>query len=141
MRQQLLKVGMVCGLTLTVFVGLGGGSAGAAPPAATGTLSGTVTVTGAPAHFSAIVGVGACPASVPANKICPNPQYILVGTAGGAYSLTLPSGKWRAAGFYELAGFGGQFIGASITVTVTSGKVTRQNFSVPYKAPGSSRAP
>ena len=137
MRRQLLKVGMVCGLTLTVFVSLGGGSAGAAPTPATGTLSGTVTVTGAPAHFSAIVGVGACPASVPANKICPNPQYILVGSAGGAYSLTLPAGKWRAAGFYELAGFGGQFIGTSTTVTVPPGKVTRQNFTVPYRAPGS----
>ncbi|MGD0393779.1 MAG: hypothetical protein ABSC41_14190, partial [Acidimicrobiales bacterium] len=90
------------------------------------------------AHFSAIVGVGGCPASTPPQTICPNPQYTLAG-AGGAYSLTLSAGKWGTAGFYELAGFGGQFIGANSTVTVTAGKVTHQNYSVAYKAPGTVR--
>jgi hypothetical protein len=136
MNRLLFRVAVACGSALTILVGAGGlaGEAGAAPT--TGTLSGTVTVTGAPAHFSALLGVGGCPASTPPHTICPNPQYTLAGGSGGAYRLTLPAGKWGAAGFYELAGFGGQFIGAYSTVTVTGGKVTHQNFTVAYKAPG-----
>ena len=135
MKRHLFRLVMACGLALTGLVGLGGASAEATAAPTTGTLSGTVTVTGAPAHFSAIVGVGGCPASTPPHTICPNPQYTLAG-AGGAYSLTLSAGKWGTAGFYELAGFGGQFIGANSIVTVTGGKVTHKNYTVAYKAPG-----
>jgi len=135
MKRHLFRLAVACGLALTGLVGLGGVSAEATVAPTTGTLSGTVTVTGAPAHFSALVGVGGCPASTPPHTICPNPQYTLAG-AGGAYSLTLSAGKWGTAGFYELAGFGGQFIGANSIVTITGGKVTHKNYTVAYKAAG-----
>jgi hypothetical protein len=104
-----------------------------------GALEGTVTITGAPAGFSPIFeGVGACPAGGPPGVVCPNPQYTLSGA--GSYALPLTPGQWGAAGFYELAGFGGQFLSPVLPVTVAAGVIDQVNFTVPYVAPATVQA-
>jgi hypothetical protein len=100
-------------------------------------VEGTVTVTGAPAGFEGIPGVGACPLAKGPAKPCPNPQYTLTGSGGGSYQLTLAAGKWELAGFYELAPFAGQFLGALHDVSLTGGTIVTLNVTVPYKAPAS----
>jgi hypothetical protein len=105
-----------------------------------GALEGTVTITGAPAGFApGFEGVGACPAGGPPGVVCPNPQYTLGGGTSG-YALPLTPGQWGAAGFYELAGFGGQFISTVQTVTVAAGVIDQVNFTVPYVAPATVKA-
>jgi hypothetical protein len=100
----------------------------------TGTVTGKVTVTGAPRGFSpAYAGVGGCQGAVVA--ICPSPRYTLA--SGSAYTFTLPVGTWHLEGFYELAPFGGAFLGTTSTVAVLAGKTATANFTVPYEAPGS----
>ena len=136
MRRHLFLKAVAAVVALSGAVAMGAPPASAAPTAGIGTLTGTVTVTGAPSNFSGIIGVGACPASFPMGKVCPNPQYTLAATSGGTFSLQLSSGRWRAAGFYELAPFGGQFIGAFAAVKITANMTTTHNFTVPYVAPG-----
>ena len=136
MRRHLFWKAVATVVALSGAVAMGAPPASAASTSGIGTLTGTVTVTGAPSNFSGFIGVGACPASFPKGTVCPNPQYTLVGSSGGTFSLPLASGKWRAAGFYELAGFGGQFIGAYATVTIAANMTTTHNFTVPYVAPG-----
>ncbi len=100
---------------------------------ATGTVQGTITVTGAPKGFSPpFEGVGACPAGGPPQKLCAAPRYLL----GSPYTLVLPVGSWRLAGFYELAPFGGPFLGTLQTVKVTAGADLHINVTVPYRVPG-----
>jgi hypothetical protein len=67
-------------------------------------------------------------------KLCANPQYTL-GESGESYELALPAGKWELAGFYELAFFGGQFLGSLQDVTLTGGTIDTLNLTVPYVAP------
>jgi hypothetical protein len=99
-----------------------------------GTVTGTVTVTGAPSGFSpAYLGAGACPASTPTGLACANPQYAL--EFAGTYSLSLAAGTWEVAGFYENGGLGGVFLSASQFVTVPSGGTVTENFTVPYQVP------
>jgi hypothetical protein len=106
-------------------------------------VEGTVTVSGAPADFSALVGVGGCPttdgpsrASRGGATACASPDYTLAGS-GGSYQLVVPQGQWGFAGFYELAPFGGQFLSAIQTTTLTGGSILTLNFTVPYEAPAS----
>jgi hypothetical protein len=100
----------------------------------TGTVSGSVKVTGAPKGFSpAYEGAGACPISAPPGKLCANPEYALANN--GNYSLTLTAGSWRVAGFYENNAFGGAFIGSSVVVNVPAGGTITENLTVPYSPP------
>ena len=106
-----------------------------APP--NGLVEGTVTITGAPAGFSPLFGVGGCPTSggsTTGSSPCPSPEYAFAGP-GGAYALLLPEGSWGLAGFYELAPFGGQFLSAIQSATVNGGAILHLNFTVPYVAP------
>jgi hypothetical protein len=104
--------------------------------AGVGTVTGTVTVTGAPKKFSAAYeGVGACPASSPPNLTCSDPLYALA--SNGVYTLSLPTGTWRMSGFYENSAYGGAFIGPAQTVTVSPGGTVHADFSVPYQKPAS----
>jgi hypothetical protein len=104
-------------------------------------VEGTVTVTGAPPGFSALVGVGGCPATgTPSNEsgkgaiVCSSPDYTFAGP-GGAYQLVLPEGPSELAGFYELAPFGGQFLSTIQETTLTGGSIVILNFTIPYTAP------
>lgn len=99
-----------------------------------GTVAGTVKVTGAPHGFSpGLIGAGACPAAQSKGQICPSPQY---GFAfRGHYSLSLPAGRWRVTGFYELGGLGGVFTGTTHVVDVVAGTTLVRNLTVPYEAP------
>ena len=111
--------------------GSGSGSSGQCAP---GTLTGTVTVTGAPSGFSpAYLGAGACPASTSPGLACTSPQYTLA--LGGTYSLSLGPGKWDVAGFYENSGSGGVFLGTPQVLTIPSGGTVTRNFAVPYQSP------
>jgi hypothetical protein len=101
-----------------------------------GTVTGTVTVTGAPKKFTpAFLGAGACPTTGPPNVACSNPQYALANN--GVYRLSLSPGTWRLDGFYENGPYGGVFLGPAVTVTVTGGETVQQNLTVPYKKPAS----
>ncbi|MGB7050262.1 MAG: hypothetical protein WBG41_01695 [Acidimicrobiales bacterium] len=104
-------------------------------------VEGTVTITGAPSGFSALAGVGGCPTSGAPSKgsgggatACSSPEYTFAGS-GGAYQLVLPQGPWELAGFYELAPFGGQFLSAIQSTTLTGGSIVTLNFTIPYIAP------
>ncbi len=104
--------------------------------AGVGTVTGTVTVTGAPKKFTpAYLGAGACPASSPPNEVCSDPVYALA--SDGVYTLSLSAGTWRMSGFYENSGFGGAFLGPAQTVTVTAGGTVHVDLSVPYEKPAS----
>jgi hypothetical protein len=128
-------------LATTTSMSCGGGSGSSGSSSGTsssscppGTVSGTVTVTGAPKGFSpAYSGAGACRASVRPGALCANPVYDLA--TNGNYSLTLGAGRWRVAGFYENNAFGGVFLGSATVVKVRSGHTVRLDLTVPYTAP------
>lgn len=121
------------------------GSSGSAPTSGsssssqcgsqTGSITGKVKVTGAPKGFApAFLGVGACPASESTDtQLCPSPQYEL--SSDGRYSLTLTAGQWRIGAFYELAAFGGAFLGEIRSVDVAGGSTVVRNLTVAYRAP------
>ncbi len=109
------------------------GSSSSCPPGK-GTVGGTLTVTGAPKGFMPpYSGAGACPASDPALQLCAEPVYALA--SEGKYTLSLTAGSWRIDGFYELAAFGGAFLGTTRTVTVSAGTSITENLTVPYHRP------
>lgn len=100
-----------------------------------GTVSGTVSITGAPSGFkTADVGVGACPATATATLACANPGSALSANKKN-YSLELGVGRWRVGAFYELRSSGGAFIGPSTVVAVTANAKVTKNFTVPYQVP------
>jgi hypothetical protein len=103
------------------------------PPPPPGTVTGTVTVTGAPAGFNAPVGVEACPGSTAPSTTSFCPGGRLVPAQGGNYSLTLAPGTWTLVPGY-LQGHGA-VTGATVTVAVTSGQTTMQDLTVAYQAP------
>ncbi len=97
-------------------------------------VQGSVTVTGAPAGFSAASGVGGCPEVDGSPTLCADPLYTLAGP-GDSYELLLPAGGWDLAGFYELAFYGGQFLSPVRTVDLAGGTIVTLNFTVPYTKP------
>jgi hypothetical protein len=102
-----------------------------------GSVSGTVTITGAPNGFkTAEVGVGACPVSAHDTLACANPASVFSANKK-TYSLTLGVGRWRVGAFYELRLFGGAFIGPSTVINVTTNAKGKKSFSVPYEVPAS----
>ena len=100
----------------------------------TGTLHGTVTVTGAPKGFNpAYVGVGVCVAGGPPKQLCPAPQYFL----GSPYTLVLPAGRWRIDGFARARALRRSVPGrGAYDQRHGGGRPPRANVTVPYKAPG-----
>jgi hypothetical protein len=101
-----------------------------------GTVTGTITVTGAPKKFTpAYEGAGACPTTSPPNQVCAEPVYALA--TNGVYTLRLNPGTWRLSGFYENSAYGGAFLGTAQTVTVTSGGTVHENLTAPYSKPAS----
>jgi hypothetical protein len=99
----------------------------------TGTVSGTVTITGAPKNFSpALVAVGGCTSG--SFAACSSPQFAEASTS---YTITLPEGTWHLQAFYVLVPYGGAFIGSTSTVTVKANETTEANLTVAYKKPGS----
>ncbi len=108
------------------------GSSSTSSQCGMGTVTGTVTVTGAPKKFTpAILGAGACPASGPNGLACADPQYDLA--SNGVYTLRLAPGTWKVSGFYENSAYGGAFVGPAHTITVTGGATVHQDLTVPYE--------
>lgn len=130
---------LVCGVALAAVCAFGN-TAGADPwvsstpqASSSGTLTGAVTVTGAPKGFvPPFMGIGACKTGGFAT--CAHPQVSFA--SGGTFTLTLPDGTWHVQGFYALAPFGGAFLGLSTTVTIGTGKIVTADLSVPFKKPG-----
>jgi hypothetical protein len=105
----------------------------AAATASTGTVTGTVTVTGAPKGFQPLLtAVGGCRSG--SFALCATPQLGLA--SGGPYTLTLKTGNWNLQGFY-LLGLGGIILGAPTTVTVQAGETETVDFTVAYQKTGS----
>jgi len=99
-----------------------------------GTVSGTVSLTGAPAGFSpGLLGAGACPYLAPGQPLCATPVFSL--QYGTGYSLSLDPGKWVVYGFYEISFLSGAFLGGPHTVTIKSGANLVVNPNVPYVPP------
>jgi len=99
-----------------------------------GTVSGMVTVTGAPSGFApALIGAGACPYVSAGQSLCAFPQFALA--LGGNYSLQLAPGNWVVEGFYENTALGGAFVGPPHMVTVASGANLSVNVRVRYAVP------
>lgn len=106
----------------------------AAATASTGTVTGTVTVTGAPKGFQPLLtAVGGCRSG--SFALCATPQIGLA--SGGPYTLTLTAGNWNLQGFYLLGLGGGSFLGAPRTVTVQAGEAETVDFTVAYQKAGS----
>jgi hypothetical protein len=106
----------------------------AAATASTGTVTGTVTVTGAPKGFqSLLTAVGGCRSG--SFALCATPQLGLA--SGGPYTLTLTAGNWNLQGFYLLGLGGGSMLGAPKTVTVEAGETETVDFTVAYQKTGS----
>lgn len=102
------------------------------PPS--GSVSGMVTVTGAPKSFSpALLAVGGCTSGSFAS--CASPQLSEV--SGTTYTFALPEGTWHLQAFYVLVPYGGAFIGSAKTVSVKADKTTEANLTLAYKKPGS----
>ena len=99
-----------------------------------GTVTGTVTVTGAPAGFTpGVLGAGVCPEPDPSETLCAAPQYALAN--GPDYTLSLDPGSYVLWGFYENSFSGGAFLSAPQVVTVESGGTLVVDTSVPYAKP------
>jgi hypothetical protein len=123
------------GARLAASVSCSGSSGGSSSSqCGPGTVTGSVTIAGAPAGFTpAFLGAGACPAGTTTGVACADPQYTLA--EGGSYSLSLTPGSWEVSGFYENNGFGGVFLSPPTVVTVPSGGTVTANFVVTYQAP------
>jgi hypothetical protein len=93
-------------------------------------LSGTVSVTGAPAGFSAPLGVSACPQG--GTTSC----QVIYDVTGGPYGLILTAGTWTVKGFYLAAPYNNAIDGPTLTVTVASGHYVTKNLAVPYQVLG-----
>jgi len=116
----------------------GSGSSSSSSQCPGGTITGTVTVSGAPAGFSpAYLGAGACPATTASGMACANPVYALA--VGSSYSLSLAAGTWEVSGFYENSGYGGVFLSPAKQVSVPSGGTVTTNFVVAYQGPATVR--
>jgi hypothetical protein len=99
-----------------------------------GTVTGKVTITGAPKGFSpGEIGAGACPDTAKTAMACAEPVYDLA--SDGVYSLSLTAGKWLVDGFYETRAFGGVFLGTAVVVTVKADAKSTKNFTVAYQKP------
>jgi hypothetical protein len=99
-----------------------------------GTVTGTVTVTGAPTGFQPLLtAVGGCRSG--SFALCGTPQLGLA--SGGPYTLTLAAGNWNLQGFYLLGLGGGSIFGAPTTVTVQAGETETVDFTVAYQKTGS----
>jgi hypothetical protein len=73
----------------------GVGRHAAQPADGTGTVTGSVTITGAPKRFApGFVGVGACPDAGGSDQMCANPQYTM-GLGTSCHSL--PGRGWSPA--------------------------------------------
>lgn len=93
-----------------------------------GFVSGSLTVTGAPAGFSAPVGVSACPAS----GTC----QVIYGAPGNNYGLILSAGSWTLKGFYLASPFNNAIDGPATTVAVASREYVKDNLAIPYQVLG-----
>jgi hypothetical protein len=110
------------------------GSSGSSGPPAPGVVTGTVTITGAPAGFApTFVGAGACPDVSGPGSFCSDPQYSLLDD--GTYSLDLSPGTWLVDGFFSNQGFGADYLGTAQVVQVASGGTVVENLAVPYSPP------
>ena len=99
-----------------------------------GTISGTVTVTGAPTGFSpGVIGAGACPFVTHHQPLCAAPVFALANF--GSYNLPLNPGTWVVYGFYENTIYGGAFLGAPHVVTMESGASLVFDATIPYAKP------
>jgi hypothetical protein len=101
-----------------------------------GILTGTVTVTGAPAGFSDPVGVAACQPG--GGEYC-NAYPDVSGSSGGTYTLLLANGTWSVNGFYLAPVFDNAIAGAIQSVTISGGKTTTLNLTVPYQKLGTAK--
>jgi hypothetical protein len=93
-------------------------------------VSGTVSVTGAPAGFSAQVGVSACPQG--GTLPCQVTYYL----SNGQFGLILSAGTWTVKGFYLAAPYDNAIDGPAVTVTLASRQYAKQDLAVPYEVLG-----
>ncbi len=93
-----------------------------------GIVTGTVTVTGAPAGFTGIPGMEACQSGAP------NTCEVVEATPN--YGLEVPAGTWILTPGYLLPPFDNEVAGAPVTVSVPSGRVVTENLTVPYHPVG-----
>ncbi|HEV3132665.1 MAG TPA: hypothetical protein VGY51_11950 [Acidimicrobiales bacterium] len=98
---------------------------------AEGLLTATVTVTGAPAGFSAPVAFSACQVGT---GICQSSYGYPFG--GNSFPLLLATGQWTVNGRYLVPPFDNAISGPSQTVTITGGQVTSVALAVPYQVLG-----
>src|ERR1700682_2126941 len=124
--QRWIRLGVVAVAGFLVLVTVPTRAASGVALSTSGTLTGTVTVTGAPQGFTpGFLGAGACPSTTPPGQVCANPVYALA--TGGTYTLSLAAGSWEIDGFYEVNGFGGVFLGPPQLVTIPAGGTVPQN--------------
>jgi hypothetical protein len=130
--RAMVVVILVCSGALSAVALAGSAGAIAVPPP--GQVTGNVTVAKAPAGFSGIVGVVACPGATTTPVGCSSPQYTISGS-GGSYTLALPAGTWQVTGFYEIGDGSGAFFGPSRPITVARRGTIRQKLSIQYQSP------
>ncbi|MHB1518698.1 MAG: hypothetical protein ACYCVN_04810 [Acidimicrobiales bacterium] len=94
-----------------------------------GILSAIVTVTGAPAGFSAPVAISACEVS---SGSCQTGW----GFGGGTITMVLADGQWTVNGLYTAEPFGNAIDGPTRTVTISGGRTTAVGLDVPYQVLG-----
>jgi hypothetical protein len=95
-------------------------------------LTGTISVTGAPAGFSDEVGVTACPESSSGLNAC----HDFYGFSGNRYSLVLDAGQWSIKAFYLAAPYDNAVDGPTQVVTLRAKQTMTLYLSVPYQEPG-----
>jgi len=96
-----------------------------------GLAAGTVAITGAPAGFSAQMGVSACELSTAVN-LCQETSTL----PDGSFDLLLSDGTWQIGGVYYAAPFDNTIPGPVQTVTIAGGQITSLNLAVPYQVLG-----
>ena len=94
-----------------------------------GLLSGTATVTGAPAGFSDPVAVSACQKG---NENCQTVQV----SGADKYTLLLGDGTWYVNALYQAPPFYNSINGPTVAVTIRSGRHTTHDLTAPYQVLG-----
>ncbi len=99
-----------------------------------GLATGTVSITGAPAGFSAQLGLTACQTQSTGSS-CQEAFVFSDGTAN-TFAMLLGTGTWEITGYYLAAPFGNTIPGPTQAITIQGGQTTTVNLAVPYQVLG-----
>ena len=99
-----------------------------------GLAAGAVSITGAPAGFSAQLGITACQTQSTGSSC--QQAFIFSGGTSSPFDMLLGTGVWQITGYYLAAPFGNPIAGPTQVIDIQGGQTTTVNVAVPYQVLG-----